>query len=174
MDPQQSHRVLTMKARDDRRLVQYARLLCAVQRSVALHHGRRQFLPRRHAQSPHRRPRPPASLGSNLREATAQHSGTFSTRQCDGVHGLAAAGADIVVEDVGAAEFPLRGCNRDAGDLDARHSDSLRVVGGYDDMNAFDGERLRNAGPIPTLPAVMTAISSLNPRSMAFRSVESI
>jgi hypothetical protein len=47
-------------------------------------------------------------------------------------------------------------------------------VGGYDDMNAFDGERLRNAGPIPTLPAVMTAISSLNPRSMAFRSVESI
>jgi hypothetical protein len=58
--------------------------------------------------------------------------------------------------------------------LDARHSESLRVVGGYDDMDAFGGERLRNAGPIPMLPAVMTAILSLNPRSMAFRSVESI
>jgi hypothetical protein len=82
MDPQQSHRVLAMKARDDHELVQYARLLRAVRRSVALRHCRRQFLPRRHAQSPHRRPRPPASLGSNLREATAQHSGTFSARQC--------------------------------------------------------------------------------------------
>jgi hypothetical protein len=47
-------------------------------------------------------------------------------------------------------------------------------VGGYDDMDVFGGERLRNAGPIPMLPAVMTAILYLNPRSMAFRSVESI
>ena len=91
-----------------------------------------------------------------------------------GVHDrLVAAGAGIVDEDVGTAEFRLGGRNRggdsgggrdvashgdgatlgDAGDLDARLLEPLRVASGHDDVDAFSGERLRHRQPNPDAAA---------------------
>jgi hypothetical protein len=82
---EQGHRMLSMEARHNYKLVKYARLLGAACLSVALPHNGRQFSSSRHTQLPHHCPHSPIPPGSKLREATAQHSGTFKATQNSGV-----------------------------------------------------------------------------------------
>ena len=79
---QQSHRVLPVHPGKAGKLVKDTSLVLSACNPIALRQCRRQFLPRRHRQSPHRSPRAPSRFGSRLREATAQHSATFLARQC--------------------------------------------------------------------------------------------
>lgn len=80
--PEQAHRMLSMEAYHNDKLVENSRLLRADRLSLALPHSGRQFSSSRHAQLAHYRPGSPIPLGSKLREATAQHSGTFHAAQC--------------------------------------------------------------------------------------------
>src|SRR3954463_10238227 len=63
-------------------LVQDAPLLGPPALAVSLDDRRHEFIPRRHAHPPHRYLPGPIRVGSISDEATAQHSGTFLTRQC--------------------------------------------------------------------------------------------
>src|SRR3954463_7653864 len=63
-------------------LVQDAPFLGPPALAVSLDDRRHEFIPRRHAHPPHRYLPDPIRVGSISDEATAQHSGTFLTRQC--------------------------------------------------------------------------------------------
>lgn len=79
--------MLPVHSGEARELVEDSSLVLSVRRPIALRQCRRQFLPRRHSQPPHRSPRARSRFGSNLREETAQLSATFQVRQCaDGYH----------------------------------------------------------------------------------------
>src|SRR3954463_16427667 len=77
-----AHGVLAMRTGYRDELVQDAPLLGPPAVAVSLDDRRHEFIPRRHAHPPHSYLPDPIRVGSISDEATAQHSGTFLTRQC--------------------------------------------------------------------------------------------